>query len=237
VEETKDRAISEKSDYEVDHRILLPDGTVKYTRTVGHPVLNASGDVEQFVCTMMDVTERKQAELLLAGEKRLLEMIARGDSRALILRGACLLVEELASGSLSSILLLDPNANCLRHGAAPSLPLTYTKAIDGAVIGPSVGSCGTAAYRAKPVVVSDIATDPLWADFRDLALAHGLRACWSTPILSSAGKVLGTFAVYYREPHFPDQQELNVIERITHLVSIAIEREQAEEALRRSGLI
>jgi PAS domain S-box-containing protein len=234
VEETKDRAISEKSGYEVDHRILLPDGTVKYTRTVGHPVLNASGDVEQFVCTMMDVTERKQAELLLAGEKRLLEMIARGDSRALILRGACLLVEELASGSLSSILLLDPNANCLRHGAAPSLPLTYTKAIDGAVIGPSVGSCGTAAYRAKPVVVSDIATDPLWADFRDLALAHGLRACWSTPILSSAGKVLGTFAVYYREPHFPDQQELNVIERITHLVSIAIEREQAEEALRRS---
>jgi PAS domain S-box-containing protein len=234
VEEAKDRAISEKSGYEVDHRILLPDGTVKYTRTVGHPVLNASGDVEQFVCTMMDVTERKQAELLLAGEKRLLEMIARGDSRALILRGACLLVEELASGSLSSILLLDPNANCLRHGAAPSLPLTYTKAIDGAVIGPSVGSCGTAAYRAKPVVVSDIATDPLWADFRDLALAHGLRACWSTPILSSAGKVLGTFAVYYREPHFPDQQELNVIERITHLVSIAIEREQAEEALRRS---
>src|SRR5260370_10848648 len=127
-----------------------------------------------------------------------------------------------------------PISNCLRHGAAPSLPLTYTKAIDGAVIGPSVGSCGTAAYRAKPVIVSDIATDPLWADFRDLALAHGLRACWSTAILSSAGKVLGTFAVYYREPHFPDQQELTVIERITHLASIAIARKQAEEALRRS---
>jgi PAS domain S-box-containing protein len=234
VEETKDRAISAKSVYKVDHRILLPDGTVKYTRTVGHPVLNASGDVEQFVCTMMDITERKRAEVLLGGEKRLLEMIARGDSRTLVLEGACLLVEELASGSLSSILLLDPNANCLRHGAAPSLPLAYTKAIDGAVIGPSVGSCGTAAYRAEPVIVSDIATDPLWADFRDLALTHGLRACWSTPVLSSAGKVLGTFAVYYREPHFPAHQELNVIERITHLVSIAIEREQAEEALRRS---
>jgi PAS domain S-box-containing protein len=234
VEETKDRAISAKSVYKVDHRILLPDGTVKYTRTVGHPVLNASGDVEQFVCTMMDITERKRAEVLLGGEKRLLEMIARGDSRTLVLEGACLLVEELASGSLSSILLLDPNANCLRHGAAPSLPLAYTKAIDGAVIGPSVGSCGTAAHRAEPVIVSDIATDPLWADFRDLALTYGLRACWSTPVLSSAGKVLGTFAVYYREPHFPAHQELNVIERITHLVSIAIEREQAEEALRRS---
>ncbi len=234
VEETKDRAISEKSDYEVDHRILLPDGTVKYTHTVGHPVLNASGDVEQFVCTMMDVTERKQAEVLLAGEKRLLEMIARGDSRELILEGACLLVEELASGSLSSILLFDPSANCLRHGAAPSLPLTYTKAIDGAVIGPSVGSCGTAAHRVEPVIVSDIATDPLWADYRDLALAHRLRACWSTPILSSSRKVLGTFAVYHREPHSPSQQEHNVIERITHLASIAIEREQAEETQRRS---
>ncbi len=229
-----EKAGRDQTEFALDYRFVRPSGEIRDIHVVGHPVLSPSGAPVEFVGTVMDVTERKQAELLLAGEKRLLEMIARGDSRALILRGACLLVEELASGSLSSILLLDPNANCLRHGAAPSLPLTYTKAIDGAVIGPSVGSCGTAAYRAKPVVVSDIATDPLWADFRDLALAHGLRACWSTPILSSAGKVLGTFAVYYREPHFPDQQELNVIERITHLASIAIERKQAEEALRRS---
>jgi len=117
-------------------------------------------------------------------------MIARGDSRAFILDALCRLVEEVATGCLSSILLLDPNANCLRHGAAPSLPIPYTKAIDGAVIGPAVGSCGTAAYRAEPVIVSDIATDVLWADYRELAMAHGLRACWSTPILSSGGKVL-----------------------------------------------
>src|SRR6267142_2813527 len=229
-----DRAIGEKSDYQVEFRILLPDGTVKYIHTVGHPVLNASGDLAEFVGSATDITDRKRAEVLLAGEKRLLEMIARGDSRALILEGACLLVEELASGSLCSILFLDSSTNCLRHGAAPSLPTTYTKAIDGAVIGPSVGSCGTAAYRAEPVIVSDIATDPLWADFRDLAFAHGLRACWSTPILSSAGKVLGTFATYYREPHSPTPQEDNVIERITHLASIAIERKQAEEKLRQS---
>jgi PAS domain S-box-containing protein len=229
-----DRAIGEKSDYEVEFRILLPDGTVKYIHTVGHPVLNASGDLTEFVGSAADITERKRAEVLLAGEKRLLEMIARGDSRKLILEGACLLVEELASGSLCSILLLDPSANCLRHGAAPSLPKTYTDAIDGAVIGPSVGSCGTAAYRAEPVIVSDIATDPLWADFRDLASAHELRACWSTPILSSAGRVLGTFATYYREPRSASSQEHNVIERITHLASIAIEREQREEVLRQA---
>jgi PAS domain S-box-containing protein len=229
-----DRAIGEKSDYEVEVRILLPDGTVKYIHTVGHPVFNASGDLAEFVGSATDITDRKRAEVLLAGEKRLLEMIARGDSRALILGAACLLVEELASGSLSSILLLDPSANCLRHGAAPSLPITYTEAINGAVIGPSVGSCGTAAYRAEPVIVSDIATDPLWADYRDLALAHELRACWSTPIFSSAGRVLGTFATYYREPRSPTLQEHNVIERITHLASIAIERKQAEEKLRQS---
>jgi C4-dicarboxylate-specific signal transduction histidine kinase len=97
-----------------------------------------------------------------------------------------------------------------------------------------VGSCGTAAYRAEPVIVSDIATDPLWADYRDLALAHGLRACWSTPILSSDGRVLGTFATYYREPRSPAPREHNFIEQITHLASIAVGRAQAEEALRQA---
>jgi len=178
------------------------------------------------------IEDRKRAETLLAGEKQLLEMMARGDSRALILDSLCRLVEEQDAGSLSSILLLDTNANRLRHGAAPGLPISYTEAIDGLVIGPSVGSCGTAAYRAAPVVVSDIATDPLWADYRDLALANGLRACWSTPILSSAGGVLGTFAVYYREPRKPTLQEQNAMEQVTHLASIAIERKQAEEVLR-----
>jgi PAS domain S-box-containing protein len=229
-----DRAIAEKSDYEVEFRILLPDGTVKYIYTVGHPVFNASSDLTGFVGSAADITERKRAEVLLAGEKRLLEMIARGNSRQQVLDAACLLVEDLASGSLCSILLFDASANCLRHGAAPSLSTTYTEAIDGAVIGPSVGSCGTAAYRAETVIVSDIAIDPLWADFRDLALTHELRACWSTPILSSARKVLGTFATYYREPRSPSPQEQNVIERITHLASIAIEREQGEEVLRQA---
>jgi C4-dicarboxylate-specific signal transduction histidine kinase len=158
-------------------------------------------------------------------------MIARGDSRDLILDAICRLVEELASGSLSSILLVDPSANRLRHGAAPSLPSPYTDAVDGVVIGPSAGSCGTAAYRAEPVIVSDIAADPLWADYRDVALAHGLRACWSTPMLSSAGKVLGTFAVYYREPRSPTTLDHSVARQIVHLATIAVERKQAEEAL------
>ena len=228
---TVDRAIAERSGFEMEFRILLPDGTVKYIHTAGHPVLNASGDLVEFVGSSTDITERKRAEVLLAGENRLLEMIAMGDSRALILDALCRLVEELASGSLSSILLVDPSANRLRHGAAPSLPGPYTEAVDGLVIGPCAGSCGTAAYRAEPVIVSDIDTDPLWVDYRDLALAHGLRACWSTPMLSSAGKVLGTFAIYYREPRSPTALDHSVIRQIVHLASIAVERKQAEEAL------
>ncbi len=233
VKETIERASQDGKDFDVEHRLLMPDGSVKHVHVVAHAERDELGEVE-FVGAVMDTTESKRAEVLLTGENRLLEMIARGDSRALILDAICRLVEELASGCLSSILLLDPSANCLRHGAAPSLPRLYTKVVDGAIVGPSAGSCGTAAYRREPVIVSDIATDPLWANYRDLALAHGLRACWSTPILSSAGKVLGTFAIYYHEPRSPSQLEHNVIERITHLVSIAIEREQAEETLRRS---
>src|SRR6266851_5541148 len=229
--ETIERASQDGKDFQHEYRLVMPDGLVKHVHVVARATSDASGELE-FVGAVMDVTEQRRARAELAGEKQLLEMIARGDSRAAVLDALCRLVEELASGSLSSILLLDPKANCLRHGAAPSLPIAYTQAIDGAVIGPSVGSCGTAAYRGEPVMVSDIATDPLWADYRDLALAHGLRACWSTPILSSGGKVLGTFAIYYREPRSPTAQEQNLTGQITHLASIAIERQQAEEVLR-----
>jgi PAS domain S-box-containing protein len=173
--------------------------------------------------------DRKRAETLLAGEKRLLEMIARGTPLAIVLDALCRLVEKLSEGSLSSILLLDPDGQRLRHGAAPNLPTSYTDAIDGSLIGPVAGSCGTAAYHNKAVVVTDIARDPLWVEYRDLALPHGLRACWSTPILASDGRVLGTFAIYAREPRGPTSQEHNITEQVTHLASIAIERTRAEQ--------
>src|SRR5260370_37661911 len=105
------------------------------------------------------------------------------------------MVEELWWGSLCSVLLLDSNGNRLWHGAGPSIPKPYAEAIDGFVIGPFVGSCGAAAYRAEQVIVVDIATDPLWADFRDVALANDLPACASTPILSSECKVMVIFAI------------------------------------------
>jgi PAS domain S-box-containing protein len=181
-----------------------------------------------------DISQRKRREALLAGENRVLEMVAKGDSLADILDTLCLLVEEQSCGVLASILLMDPNGKQLRHGGAPNLPKAYTEAIDGAFIGPSVGSCGTAAYRAEQVIVSDIATDPLWTDFRELALGHSLRACWSTPIFSSEGKVIGTFAMYYREPRSPSPLEQDTIKHITHLAGVAIQRKLAETARRES---
>jgi PAS domain S-box-containing protein len=122
----------------------------------------------------------------------------------------------------------------LRHGGAPSLPKAYTDAIDGVLIGPAVGSCGTAAYRGEQVIVEDIATDPLWADYRASALPHSLRACWSTPVVSLQGKVMATFAMYYREPRSPNPRDQEIIEQITHLAGVAIERKLTQEALHRS---
>jgi len=187
-----------------------------------------------FQAILRDISKRKQGEALLAGEKRLLEMVAKGDSLSSILDAICRLVEELCSGCLCSILLLDSSRKRLWHGAGPSIPKPYAQAIDGFVIGPNVGSCGSAAYRAEQVIVSDIATDPRWTGFRDDALTNGLRACWSTPILSLENRVLGTFAMYYSEPRSPAPRHQDVIEQITHLASIAIQRKRAEEALRAS---
>jgi len=132
---------------------------------------------------------------------------------------------------MCSILILDPGGTYLSHGAAPSLPKVYVQAIDGSAIGPNAGSCGTAAYLGKPVIVSDIAHDALWNDYRDLALPHGLRACWSTPITSGEGKVLGTFALYYHEPRRPTEREREVVRWATPFAAIVIEEKQISEAL------
>src|SRR5206468_932062 len=143
VKQTIERASRDGKDFEHEYRLVMPDRSMRHVHVVARAFSDESGGIE-FVGAVMDLTERKRDELLLAGEKRLLEMIARGESRTVILDALCRLVEELAGGSLSSILLLDPNTSCLRHGAASSLPTPYTEAINGTVIGPSVGSCGTA---------------------------------------------------------------------------------------------
>jgi PAS domain S-box-containing protein len=165
-------------------------------------------------------------------DETILKMVIAQHPLPGILGVLCSAIEKQHSGLLCSVLLLDADGVTLRNGAAPSLPLEYCQAIEGARSGPNVGSCGTAAHRKSQVVVSDIATDPLWEEYRHLALKHGLRACWSTPILSQDNAVAGTFAIYYREPRAPDAEHLEVIAHATHLAGIAIEHERAQTQLR-----
>ena len=228
-QETIDRAIDEKSEYEVDFRVLLPSGTVRYIHTVGHPVLNASGDLVEFIGSSIDVTERKRAEALREGESRILEMIARDAALEEILENLVRVVEAQFAGLLCSVLLLDEDGQHVRHGAALSLPEPYRRAIDGLCIGPNAGSCGTAMYRRELVVVTDILQDPLWEPYREVVEPYGFRACWSTPILAHSGKALGSFAMYYREPRSPSPAETRALDMATHLAGIAIERKLARE--------
>jgi PAS domain S-box-containing protein len=189
-----------------------------------------------FQAILRDISERKRSEALLAGEKRLLEMIATGVGLKKILNALCLIIEEQRAGTLASVLLLNTDAVHLDCIAGPSLPKEWAQQMENLPIGPCAGSCGTAAYRGSPVIVSDIATDPLWdvPEHRTSALKHGLRASWSSPVLSSTGKVLGTFCMYYRETRSPNSQDLELIDLATDLVRIAIERDRAEAALRAS---
>ena len=178
-------------------------------------------------------TDRQgSAESLSRLDETVLAMIVARTLLSKILGTLCAEIEKRHSGLLCSVLLLDEDGVTLRSGAAPSLPAEYCQAIDGVKIGPCAGSCGTAAYRRQPVVVTDVANDPLWADYRQLALSHGLRARWSTPITAEDGRVLGTFAIYYREPGIPDPQHLQIIAHATHLAGIAIAHDRTKLQLR-----
>jgi len=183
-----------------------------------------------------DSEDRTGTETLLAGENRLLEMLATGCTLSEILDALCRLIEDIASGSLCGIVLVDPINNRLQHGAAPSLPLSYNESIHGRPVNLLSGPCAMAACLKEQVIAADVASDTRWDtyEWRALAMTHGLRACWSTPILSSDETVLGTFAIYSREPGSPTAQHQHLIAQITHLATVAIEHKYAEDKLRQS---
>jgi PAS domain S-box-containing protein len=195
-----------------------------------------------------EITKRKRAQetlrenaALIHGQNRILESIARGEPLDLTLDPLMRLIESQSPDVLCSILMLDRDGVHARYIAAPSLPESFVRAVHGLPIVPRTGSSGTAAYRKEPVVVEDIATDPLWVEYRDLALAHGLRACWSTPIVDELGRVLGMFALYLRRPARPSPRHLELIELATHTAAIAMaklhdidERKRVEDDTRAS---
>jgi diguanylate cyclase (GGDEF)-like protein len=182
--------------------------------------------------------EQRTAELSLAKEQQqeqgqVLEMIAARAPLEHILDRLARLIESQSHEVMASILLLDDDGLHLRHGAAPRLPKAYVEAIDGVAVGPDVGSCGTAVHRREPVIVTDIRTDPLWARYCTLAGGHGLRSCWSAPIFSHRGEVLGTFAMYTGEARAPSASDMRLVNLATRIAGIAIERQKAEERIQR----
>ena len=232
-------ALTRGGPFALGQRIVRPDGSIRELESMGEVTVDDGGKVTGLICTCRDVTEERIRERQLArsqrletGERRALEMLAAGVALREILDTIAHTIEELDPGSIVSIVIVDPTGTRIRSFAGPSLPAAFARAIDGTQIGPTVGSCGTAIYRRERVIVTDIENDPLWADFRELARPHGLRACWSSPLVGSDGRLLGSFAVYYREPRGPDESSLDLVARASHIVRIAIERRQLDDRLR-----
>jgi PAS domain S-box-containing protein len=185
------------------------------------------------VWNFRDITKRKRAENALANEKSVLEKIASGAPLATVLDVLVRGVEaQSCDGMMCTALIFDEGAQCLRHGAAPSLPVEYNKVVDGLRIGPRMGSCGSAAYKRERVFATNVTTDPHWADHLQLASTFGIGACCSTPVFSSDGMLLGTVAMYYHQAHEPSEHDRELIRMATHLAGIVIERARAIEQLR-----
>jgi PAS domain S-box-containing protein len=196
-------------------------------------LLNPDGRVRAILGSVRDITPRRVAEQILVERQTVAEMIAADRPLAETLTFLAESLDRHLPGCVSSILLADMEKGVVCDGAGPGLPEVFRKAINGLPLGPKAGSCGTALFRGEPVVVEDIATDPLWEDYRDLALPLGLRSCWSHPIRSSSGESLGTFAVYGRTPRRPDAGEIDLVGRAGDLAGVAIQRAREQAILRR----
>lgn len=218
--------IIDKEEYLVD-----AEGATKWLLSTKIPLRDDQDNIFGLLGIARNITDRKKADALREGQSQILEMIALSAPLGEVLDQLMRLVESQLSGIFGSVLLLDEDGHHLRHGAAPSLAEAYTKAIDGARIGPKVGSCGTAVYRREPVIVSDIMSDPLWEDFRGLVATYGYRSCWSTPILSHQGAVLGVFAMYSLSVREPNAIETTLIDMTIRIAGIAIERKRAEDRI------
>ncbi|MFO1041254.1 MAG: PAS domain S-box protein [Planctomycetaceae bacterium] len=234
-----DRSLAYGTDYRNQFRLIRPDGTIRWIEGRGIIHRNANGEALQVMGIAIDVTDRQRAQHYLAAQHRVMEAIAARIPLLEVLNSIVALVENELAGSFCSILLCDHKKQVLRSCAAQRLPEEYNRAVVGVSIREGSGSCGTSAARGKPVFVEDIANDSLWKDYRDLALHHGLRSCWSVPIIAvnttvEQGGVLGTFAVYQHKTGTPNARDIEVIDHAVNLARMAIEQTNAQRALKAS---
>ena len=224
-----------RAHHDVVRGLRARDGRLVWLSMNSQPLPASERDHAHGVAlSFTDVTERRTAERLAAAEMQLLEMVAAETPLAAVLRRLALLVEAHCDGGICGIMRVSDDGRCLHPLAGPSLPEAYLAAIDGAAVGARAGSCGTAVHRREPVYVVDIATDPLWSEFADLARTHGLRACWSAPVLAADGSVPATIALYFADPRAPSDADIRVVELAVSIARLAVERERAREALRES---
>lgn len=222
--------------------ILAPDGTIlgvlsvwdERTRTTSPRDVANLEELARLAAALLEVPRHRTVRPAFDGLRdaitKLMDLIVSGAALAEVLDTLAATVEAASPDTVCSILLLD--GVHLRDGAGPSVPASFRRAIDGVTIGPAVGSCGTAAHTRQTVIVTDIATDPLWHDYRELALDVGFRACWSVPIIDGAQTVLGTFALYYTQTRSPDQDDLRQMTSWVKLAEVAITRARDVAALR-----
>ena len=222
--------------FNVESRHRRADGIYRWFNVLGLPLRDTEGEILCWFHLLIDIDGRKRAEAQLAGEKRLLEMVASNCPLTDVLTALCKFVEDTSSDCYCGVYLIDWSGSKFRIGAVPSLPATFNDPVDGLTVSPQVGPCGVAALTKTQVIATDLESDPLWQSsaIRPLALAHGLRSHWSTPIYAQEGRVLGTFAIFNREPASPTQIQQDLIAQVTHIASIAIERALSEAALKRS---
>lgn len=215
--------------HEVSALISKCNGQRLWVHVSSTPVFDARGQVDNTVIVLTDITRFKLHEVL---QDKVVGALLKEESLENVLTLMCQEIERIAPEVIVSILGVDSDG-ILHPLASPGLPVEYSRAIEGLAIGPIAGSCGTAAYRGKPVLVTDIKHDPLWADYKELAGNAGLRACWSIPVRNSCGRVAATFALYFRECRGPDTLHAHLVTAGTHLCMLALEREEARQAIRR----
>jgi PAS domain S-box-containing protein len=222
--------------YDLEARRRRADGVYRWFHMRGFPLRESDGHITLWCLLQTDADERKRAEALYAGERRLLEMVALGGSRATVLDALCRLVENTVGGCYCSVLLVDPSGTRLEHGAAPGLPASFINSIVGRPVLAGSGPSAMAAYLNKQIIAPDLRVKTHWEEFGScqMALDHGLLACWSTPIASAANSVLGTFAIYHDEPRTPTAVDRGLMEHFSHVASIVAERVQSDAALRNS---
>ena len=231
VSEAVTNCVEKGEDYDIEHRVVWPNGQIRWVHESGDVVRNKNGNALHMLGVVQDITQLMEAGIRQKGNNTILESIIRGRVLEETLKEIILHAETILPNSLCSILLKDESGKTLVHGMAPSLPDFYNEAIEGIEIGMGMGSCGEAAFTGYRVIASDIKHHPNWDKFKELAEKAKLNACWSEPFSSSSGAVLGTFAIYFHDAREPNEHDLNILNELAQFAAIAIERDKSQTAL------